>query len=289
MKSAVDNVLGAELARTLRSVTVRAWRLWLRAPGVGPTVSMVRGVWGKALRGISIDVYREIFDGTKGQPPRYVLRPTAGGVGPKPAIEFLLFGPPEEAAGNAVWAAWDEACRLGLGPKRLLFAISKASPLAWDETVLPPARRQPGFALASLATFEGREDAPCRLRFDAPLRILRDDSLITEPILADLTAAALRRIHAFAETDLTWPRRAEWIELAREIPAGRWCGDHLEFRRYSGSQKREVQHCGVAGYLDLPKGPGPLAPLLAAAQWLHLGKGTVMGLGQMRIEPPSVP
>lgn len=40
---------------------------------------------------------------------------------------------------------------------------------------------------------------------------------------------------------------------------------------------------GVAGALDLPAGPGPLAPLLAAACWLHLGKGTIMGLGQLRI------
>jgi hypothetical protein len=42
---------------------------------------------------------------------------------------------------------------------------------------------------------------------------------------------------------------------------------------------------GVVGTLDLPDGPGPLSPLIAAAQWLHLGKGTVMGLGQLRIIP----
>ena len=30
---------------------------------------------------------------------------------------------------------------------------------------------------------------------------------------------------------------------------------------------------------------GPLAPLLAASRWLRLGKGTVMGLGQLCITP----
>jgi hypothetical protein len=45
---------------------------------------------------------------------------------------------------------------------------------------------------------------------------------------------------------------------------------------------------GVSGSLDLPEGLGPLALLLAAAQWLHLGKGTVMGLGQLRIIPLDV-
>jgi hypothetical protein len=42
---------------------------------------------------------------------------------------------------------------------------------------------------------------------------------------------------------------------------------------------------GVVGTMDLPDGPGPQSPLIAAAQWLHLGKGTVMGLGQLRIIP----
>ena len=30
----------------------------------------------------------------------------------------------------------------------------------------------------------------------------------------------------------------------------------------------------------LPDGPGPLWPLIAAATWIHLGKGTVFGMGQ---------
>jgi len=55
--------------------------------------------------------------------------------------------------------------------------------------------------------------------------------------------------------------------------------------RYSGSQKAEVELRGVAGSLALPVGPGPLSPLLAAAAWIHIGKGTVMGLGQLNITP----
>ncbi len=42
---------------------------------------------------------------------------------------------------------------------------------------------------------------------------------------------------------------------------------------------------GVTGELELPAGPGPLADLLAAAQWLHVGKGTVMGLGRIDVAP----
>ncbi|MEW6744994.1 MAG: CRISPR system precrRNA processing endoribonuclease RAMP protein Cas6 [Planctomycetota bacterium] len=42
---------------------------------------------------------------------------------------------------------------------------------------------------------------------------------------------------------------------------------------------------GVCGMLELPDGPGELWPLLLAAQWLHVGKGTVMGLGRLDVEP----
>ncbi|WP_162800768.1 hypothetical protein [Acidibrevibacterium fodinaquatile] len=39
----------------------------------------------------------------------------------------------------------------------------------------------------------------------------------------------------------------------------------------------------ITGALALPHGPGPLRPLLVAVSWIHLGKGTVFGLGQMLI------
>jgi len=42
---------------------------------------------------------------------------------------------------------------------------------------------------------------------------------------------------------------------------------------------------GVSGSITLPRGPGFLWPLLAAAQWSHIGKGTVYGMGEIRILP----
>ena len=66
-------------------------------------------------------------------------------------------------------------------------------------------------------------------------------------------------------------------------PSKPWQGRRLDLVRYSGSQKAEVELRGVAGSLALPVGPGPLSSLLAAAAWIHIGKGTVMGLGQIKI------
>jgi hypothetical protein len=64
-----------------------------------------------------------------------------------------------------------------------------------------------------------------------------------------------------------------------------WQGERLDFHRYSGRQKTEITLEGVAGSIDLPEGPGELWPLFAAGMWLHVGKGTTMGLGQVTIQP----
>ena len=53
---------------------------------------------------------------------------------------------------------------------------------------------------------------------------------------------------------------------------------------FSARQGREFCVHGVCGLLDLPEGPGALWPLLAALQWIHVGKSTIVGLGQLQIE-----
>jgi len=131
-------------------------------------------------------------------------------------------------------------------------------------------------------------DRSCRLCFHAPLRLMRRGTLTAAPTLPDLVVAAARRVKTYLDSTLhpAWDdltRQA--LELARNTPTTPWQGDRLDLRRYSGRQQAELELRGVSGSLGLPRGPGELWPLLAAAQWLHLGKGTVMGLGQLNVEP----
>jgi hypothetical protein len=117
---------------------------------------------------------------------------------------------------------------------------------------------------------------------------MRRDRLIREPTLTDLVVAACRRCRSFLPDESLgeWDQLTEdAIAVSHEIPQERWIGGRLDLLRYSARQEEEVQINGVSGWLDLPAGPGPLWPLLAAVQWLHLGKSTVIGLGQLRIEP----
>jgi hypothetical protein len=280
-------IIIAPVDRTLDRLLVRAWRLHLETPGVLASVPMIRGVWGAALRAESETSYRSLFEVSEPGVPRYVLRPAPPDAEPAPALEFLLYGHADPVIDAAVWAAWDRAADQGLGPDRRPFRIVATVPLAWDETPLRPARVQPGFALAPLPWPIPDVRAGCRLEFPAPLRLIRHGQLIREPAPPDLAIAALRRICALVgpAADPLWLERHEWLEIARTIPSRSWQGSRLDLVRYSGSQRREIDLQGVAGTLDLPAGPGPLGPLLAASQWLHLGKGTVMGLGQLRIAP----
>ena len=178
---------------------------------------------------------------------------------------------------------------MGLGPDRYPFRVGSTIALAWDETPLRPARVQPGFAPAPLPWPLDGPESSCRLVFPAPLRLIHQRRLVTRPAPADLAIAALRRIQALAphhpDADALWEARRDWIEQAHSIPCGPWEGQRLDLARYSGSQHAELVLRGVAGSLPFPEGLGPLTPLLKAATWLHLGKGTVMGLGQVRIVP----
>jgi len=127
---------------------------------------------------------------------------------------------------------------------------------------------------------------PCRLSFGAPLRLTGRGRLVTRPTYPDIAVAALRRISTFCERasgiayrDLVRTIRAE----ASYLPAVPWCGERRDLVRWSGAQEREIDLFGVVGYLDLPEGPGQIWPILAAARWTHIGKGTVFGLGQPEI------
>ncbi len=279
-----------QLDLALRAIRVKAWRLHLETPGVVATVPMLRGVWGAALRAESEGCYARLFEGAESERPRYLMRPAPQAVQPAPAIEFVLFHATTNMLNDRddeeiAWSAWDRACRQGLGPRRHPFRISSVVPLAWDGSALEPARKQPGFVLQDLPWPAGTEVTPCRLEFPAPLRLLRQARLIASPTPADIVLAALHRVCALAgpDTDALWAERRYWLELGRTLPFEPWHGRRLDLVRYSGSQKAEVELRGVAGALALPAGPGPLSPLLAAAAWIHIGKGTVMGLGQLKI------
>ena len=224
----------------------------------------------------------------------YILRPAAYAPVAGLAVEWILIGSAIEYD-FALCRAWDVASGMGLGPQRRRFHIRHIFALGPDgnlcQQMLPwplgMAHWRPLVSSASRSPRDLAPDQPCRLSFPGSLRLMHRGSLIEQPALADLVVAACRRIKTYldpAQRGAWDDLSAEALALARTIPAEPWCGRRLDLRRYSGRQRTEVEMRGVSGFLDLPCGAGPLSPLLAAASWLHLGKGTVMGMGQLLLE-----
>lgn len=246
---------------------------------------MLRGVWGAALRSLDLAAYESVFNGKAGRArqPAYIVRPAAADPSDAPALDWILLG--EAADGpRALLHAWNIAAERGLGPERIEFRLKRIRGYGSDGLLLEEADHS--WCLSD-ARWPIHPSSPCRLRFDTPLRLIRHGNLIYTPTLADLTVAAQRRLRPF----MTEPAKSNFdkmgptlLALAHAIPSLPWRGERHDLRRYSGSQKRELELRGVSGAIELPEGPGVLAPLLAAAQWTHIGKSTTVGLGQFVVD-----
>jgi hypothetical protein len=281
-----------QIQTILSQVRILPRRLSLLTPGVRATVPMLRGVWGAALHDLAPEAYCSVFLGRGAaheRVPKFVLRPAPPSAEDYPALEWILIGDGLNYDA-ALLRAWDIASGMGLGPTRRRFHIRACGLLDPAGNLLSATRESSGWPLhQAVWPLAGAPDSTlCRLRFPAPLRLLRVHRLIEQPTLTDIVVATLRRLDVF----LASPAREAFarmkpalVEQARRRPAESWHGGRLDLLRYSGRQKTELEMRGVSGYLDLPDGPGPLWPLLAAAQWLHVGKGAVVGMGQLVVDP----
>jgi hypothetical protein len=278
----IRDLLGA----CLGVIPIRARRLLLDTGEVSASVPMLRGTWGAALHDLSPAAYQAVFEGSGAahdRIPLYIMRPSPPDPATAPAIEFLVIGE-AHAFDAALMDAWHEAARRGLGRERKAFSIREIVELHPDSCNCVTGG---AWCLSEVVGPPERDRIACEVVAPAPLRLLRQGALIERPALPDITAAGLRRITGFlgpaAAAELARHRK-DIMAIARAITSSPWTGERLDLVRYSARQEAEIEMRGVCGRLALPEGPGPLAPLIAALEWLHVGKGTVMGLGQIQSE-----
>ncbi len=270
----------------LAQIPILPRRMLLQTESIMATAPMLRGVWGAALHHLDLNVYHTVFDvaNQKGPAiPGYIIRPAPEDPTFAPAVDWFLIGDAIRHDRTLV-RAWDIACGMGLGRDRHPFLI--------PETVTLSADGRHGTTDGCWRLDRARwplPDAarsPCRLVFSAPLRLRRRGKLIERPTLSDIVVASGRRVGAFLPRHYqgVWEiLSSQMLEISRTIPCAEWKGARLDLIRYSGRQHQELDIHGVSGSLLLPEGPSILWPLLAAANWLHIGKGTIMGLGQMHV------
>lgn len=265
-------------------IHIRALRLHLETGAERTSVPVLRGIWGSVLNELDPPLYAKVFapDESSGGIARYLFRPALPAVRPTPALEWLLFHVDDEEMGRLL-QSWHIALLRGVGKSRTSAYTRWILPL--DSTGAPSINIFNGFTL-DVSSWPLPVDLPCRLRFISPVRLKRGGSLIFKPTLHDLVIAAARRLSSLAVGKEVIPRQYqnELLAICDRTPVKSWQGEPVHFVHYSASQKQELDLTGVAGTLDLPEGPGGLGDLLAAAWWTHIGKGTVMGLGQFIVE-----
>jgi hypothetical protein len=129
------------------------------------------------------------------------------------------------------------------------------------------------------------------LHFQTPARIRTDGALRAELTFQDVVRALLRRLsslcyfHCGCELQVDFKGLIEGACRFRTVRSElRW----EEQDRYSGRQQQRIEMGGVLGRVVFEAVETemwrPYLPLLAAGEWVHVGKGTVMGLGKYRVE-----
>ncbi len=287
-------VAGGELASGVRhllsQLVILPRRLTIafapETPREACELQRLRGVWGAALHALDLEAYGSIFHPPASRPPSYILRMADQAAQHEVAFDFFLVGAGVDYNEPAL-RAWDIASGMGLGKSRHPFVVRSRPAL---DAAGHPSQSRGGWPLSG-ATWPlagPPATAACRITFQTPVALYQDRKVIQRPTLKQLVAKACRRVESFlaAEAADQWRQlKGDLIQAADEVTAAPRFGQPLGVARYSGSQRRDFPIACVPGGLDLPHGPGPLWPLLAALQWLHVGKGTNIGLGQVVVEP----
>lgn len=283
------------LDRILAGVWIAPFRLWLDVDsGVQPTAQMLRGVLGRAIMDIDPYCYAAVFrpdpiDGVS--TPRFLIRMAPVDPIVSPAIDYVLLGTGICHA-ETMWRCWDRACERGIGERGNFhsFGIRQIFQLGPNESIVPADRELNSWTLADAVWLADDQASllPISMSFPSPLRLRggpeSKSSFIQNPTLVDVVVATIRRIRALHIE----PFAVDWKELTNQsiaIAKSMKCtwrdGRQVDFVRPSKPQRTKLHYRCVTGSLCIESDPGPLWPLLTASTWLHIGKGTTNGLGQV--------
>lgn len=228
-------------------------------------------------------------------PRPYVLRvPAGGGAVRETHFQLVLLGAAVPLLPYFVLAV-NEWWELGIGPGHVMTGLqsavavhpftgerhtifeegaSRLTPPQWEVTVEqllaaapPPARElQVQFLTPTVLRFQGK-----------PLAVPQ-----FAPLVATLArrAEALCRHHALPAVVADAPAL---IRSSREVALRSWEGGTEQRRRYSSRQWRSMCVEGFVGTAVFEGELAPYLPLLKLGEYMHVGKGAVMGLGEMKV------
>lgn len=230
------------------------------------------------------------------QPPPPFVVDMPGGLevlraGATELVGLTLIGDAAAEALPAVLAAFALAARDGLGGNRGRARLADAA-VCWREPGghIPVLSNQ---GYVTLVPADVPPVPPCPAEIEVllatPLRLQAGRGVLGPETLhaADLLEALVRRTSLLQRAYGAEPLTTDFGALFALARASRMFDVDLEFaaqHRWSGHQRQEIDMGGVVGSFRLALGGiEPLWPYLFLGQWLHVGKGTAMGMGSIRL------
>ena len=124
------------------------------------------------------------------------------------------------------------------------------------------------------------------INFGSPLKITVNEKITFKPQPRDIAANLLRRIgnlSAFYGESEIEPRANDLIGVAEKVEFSSNL-KRIEAIRYSSRQSKTISMSGALGSMIIKSCPAELAKLLKMGEYIVVGKGTTMGLGDYRLE-----
>ena len=187
--------------------------------------------------------------------------------------------------------AWTRLGNDGVGLDRGRFEIDEVSQFdgkQWRQIHRPeePLKPLPAQAISESSMPATR----CRMHLRTPVRIKYRERLMvpSDFQFRGLLASLLRRLSLLSYFHGQAPLELDFSALLKQSENVAPLDSSLEWHdwtRYSSRQNTRMQMGGLIGQLTFDSHAlAPYWPWLVYGQWLHVGKGTVMGLGRYELE-----
>lgn len=236
----------------------------------------------------------KLIGGKHNAPPPYILSPRSTGTiheGDIVILDLTLIGHGSRHGTNVI-RALQAGAEQGLGKDRLRLRLDAvhARTAGNDGQSLDPQ---------SLPAPTPPPDAPpapsrIRIQLQQPLRLREQNKYINPKdfTLRALVKSLLLRLRNLSDIHTPNAPQPEVAPMLSQLetltvtPTLRW----QQQQRWSARQHSTVEGSGLLGHIDIATTDGAQLPndlwqLLWLGQWLHVGKGTVMGLGRYQLTP----
>ncbi len=190
--------------------------------------------------------------------------------------------------------AFEEMGRTGIGKNKGKYSLEKVISLKDHRDILIYDGKshfkdnfqviESGDLIQDAAKFNHRE---MTLRVLTPVRIKYEGKLPRDIDFEIVIRNLLRRLSRLAEVHCDEKWELDWkglIEKAKEVKTVRSDLKWHDWERYSERQRTKLKMGGLLGEITFDGDLKEFIPFLVLGEYLHIGKGTVFGLGKYEIQ-----